>query len=246
MIMKDLYKKSYTNMEASSLQWRELNGRIKAQNIMSVLTSSQIKTVLDIGSGTGAVLANLAQQGFASDYYSIDIVEESPNFVRQRSDIPGLIEARTFDGVTIPYQDQQFDLAILSHVIEHVDEPAPLLREAVRVARQVVIEVPLEANLQIFIKVKVFGSDYREEVGHLQWFSTRSFRYLLEETCGFEVQALKVVPIPDESYFYRKKGSSKIKTSLMLSVRKMLRAISMPLYTSLLTDHCIALVRLRS
>lgn len=245
MTTKQLYEKIYGNMPDSFREWRELSGRIKAQNIISVVNPSSIQTVLDIGSGTGAVLAHLAQQGFASSYYSIDIVEDAPNFVRQRGDIPGLVEARTFDGSTIPYQDQQFDLAILSHVIEHIDDPVPLLREAARVARQVVVEVPLEANLHIFLKVKVFGSRYREEIGHIQWFSMHSFRHLLEQTCGFDIQELKLVYLPDESYLFRKQGSSRLKTAIMLWVRKLLRSASSHLYARLLTDHCIAVVRAR-
>ena len=47
---------------------------------------------------------------------------------------------------TCPAEDGAYDLAVLSHVLEHVPEPMSLLREAARVAPAVLVEVPLEDN----------------------------------------------------------------------------------------------------
>jgi hypothetical protein len=41
-----------------------------------------------------------------------------------------LAEARTYDGYRIPYGDKRFDLAVLSHVVEHLEHPRLLLYEA--------------------------------------------------------------------------------------------------------------------
>ena len=56
----------------------------------------------------------------------------------------GRIEA--FDGLSVPAEDDASDLAIFSHVVEHVPEPEPLCARRARLAHQVIVEVPLEAN----------------------------------------------------------------------------------------------------
>jgi SAM-dependent methyltransferase len=202
-----------------------------------------VKTVLDVGCGTGAILARLARLSFGEAYYALDVAETAVALVRQRPDIPNLVEARNFDGRCIPYERHQFDLAILSHVVEHLPDPAPLIREAARVARYAVIEVPLEDNLHIHLKTNLFKSRYREEIGHVQWFNQDRFRALLAKDCRLQVMALKVVYVPDELYFFRKPGARKIPTFLLLQFRKLVRTLSDRLYTRLMTDHCIALVR---
>ena len=243
MTTKGCYDSHYAQMHERGWRWRELGGAVKAENIIAIVRDLSIESVLDIGSGTGAVLAHLAKLSFGECYYALDIADQAISTVKHRSDIPSLVEARVFDGLHIPYEDQQFDLAILSHVAEHLVDPAPLLRAAARVARYVAIEVPLEDNLHTHLKVRVFGSHYREELGHIQWFNQRNLIALLERTCGLEVVRMRMVYVPDELYFFRKQGVPRGLTFLLLGIRKTLRALSSDLYSRLLTDHCIALVR---
>lgn len=240
---REYYDSQYAQMSSRAWEWRELNSAFKAQNIIRIVGSLRFKNVLDIGCGTGAILAQLAKLGLGENYFALDIAEHAIVATKQRSDIPHLIEAKVFDGLHIPYDDNHFDLAILSHVVEHLVDPVPLVRDAARVARYVAVEVPLEDNLYTRVKVHVFRSRYRKELGHVQWFNRRTFRSLLERDCGLQVVDLRMVYVPDASYFFRKQGNPSIMTGLMLGVRKTLRSLSDGLYTSLLTDHCIALVR---
>lgn len=71
----------------------------------------------------------------------------------------------------------------------------------------------------------------------------RNFRELLERTCGLDWMDMRMVFVPDEVYFFRKHGFMRNLTPLLLVARKALRALSSDLYTRLLTDHCIVLVR---
>ena len=63
-----------------------------------------------------------------------------------RRALPDARRIEPYDGSEVPAEDGAYDLAILSHVLEHVPVPGPLLAEAARVAHEVIVEVPLEDN----------------------------------------------------------------------------------------------------
>lgn len=239
----DFYESYYSALDSQTWKWRELGGTVKARNIVEVASHLGIKSVLDIGCGTGAILAQLERTHFGNAYYAIDITQTAIDIVQQRPDIPHLCEAKLFDGIHIPYKKKYFDLAILSHVVEHIADPTPLIREAARVANYVAIEVPLEANLYTLLKVKLLQSRYREEIGHIQWFSKSSFLNLLHEKCGLQIEEDRLVSLPNDVYFFRKQGISRALVRAQLELRTCIRKLSANLYTRLLTDHYIALVR---
>jgi ubiquinone/menaquinone biosynthesis C-methylase UbiE len=85
-----------------------------------------------------------------------------------------------FDGERIPYADDRFDLAIMSHVVEHVEHPRQLIKEAARVARYVFVEVPMEDNIRLPPDFMI------DKVGHINFYSPKTLRRLIQ-TCGLSV-----------------------------------------------------------
>lgn len=70
------------------------------------------------------------------------------------------IEAHTFhrgDVCALPFADQQFDVAVMAEVLEHVPEPWRAMAEAGRVAKRVLITTPLEMRWQQPIAFRVAG-----------------------------------------------------------------------------------------
>src|SRR5262249_32752443 len=129
-------------------EWRELGAIDKAANIRALCAAHPPSTVLEIGAGGGAVLQRLALGGFGQRHYAPGISASGVECVHARR-IPSLVECRQFEGYAVPYGDGAFDLAILSHVLEHVEHPRLLLNEAARVAGYVFVEVPLEHNRRL-------------------------------------------------------------------------------------------------
>ncbi len=81
--------------------------------------------VLDIGCGDGLLARLILQRRPDLAVVGIDVL------VRPACQIP----VRWFDGRSIPHDDAAFDVALLVDVVHHAEEPAALLREALRVAR---------------------------------------------------------------------------------------------------------------
>lgn len=177
-------KANYADYYEGPSEWRRVSAIDKANNIVSLCQPYAHESVLEIGSGDGAVLSRLSELGFAQRYSALEISQSAVEIIRQRN-LRSLIECRLFDGYAIPYSDDQFDLAILSHVLEHLEYPRKMLYEASRVARYVFVEVPLEDNLRL---KKDFVFD---RLGHLNAYSFKTVRRLIQ-SCGLEVLTQKV------------------------------------------------------
>jgi SAM-dependent methyltransferase len=171
----DLYKNQYSG---ESL-WRKIGAQDKIRNIQKVCQEIPHDRILDIGSGEGSILQGLSDRNFGLSFCSLEVSESAVCTIRAR-EIPRLTECTLFDGYTIPYPDGLFDLAILSHVVEHVEHPRRLLQEASRTARFVFVEVPLEDTTRL-------KADYIPlPVGHINFYTPKTIRLLIQ-TCGLEV-----------------------------------------------------------
>ena len=179
--VSDRWKSFYGEFYEGTSAWRELGALDKVDNILELASHCNHRKVIDVGAGEGAVLDQLARHGFAEELHALDISESAVAAIRER-EIAGLRQCNVFDGYTIPYPDRSFDLAILSHVVEHVEYPRRLLYETARVADHVFVEVPLEENTRS-------PDNYVENgIGHINSYSHRTIRKLLQ-TVGFEIQA---------------------------------------------------------
>lgn len=90
--------------------------------------------VLDVGCGNGEFGRLLMEHPASPE--SLDFRGVEPEgLVRPGTAIP--VEA--FDGVNLPFEDDAFDVVLLTDVLHHAAQPGPLLAECVRVARRRVI-----------------------------------------------------------------------------------------------------------
>lgn len=154
-------------------EWRRLGAIDKADNIVSLCREFPHITVLEIGAGEGSILKRLSELNFGAELYGIEISSSGVDTIRARR-IPRLVECRLFDGSQVPYDNDQFDLAVLSHVLEHVEHPRQLLYEASRVAKYVCVEVPLDDMSRL-------RRDFvLDRVGHINFYSPRTIRWLVQ------------------------------------------------------------------
>lgn len=170
-------------------RWRQLGAVGKAEHIVKLAGGLAPRSILEVGCGDGAVLAELGRRGIGERRVGIEIVEQAVELAAAR---PEIADARVYDGRHIPARDGEYDLAVATHVLEHVPRPSELLREMTRVARAVVIEVPLEHNLSAHRPAAVALS---QAAGHLHRFARRDIRRLIVDV-GWRVRAELLDPLP--------------------------------------------------
>ena len=169
---------------AEPSEWTRIGARDKVDNLLALLPGGPIGSLLEIGAGDGSLLARLAELGRADSLSALEISESGVALMASRG-IPGLDDCRVFDGERIPHPDDAFDVAVLSHVLEHAEQPRRLLWEAARVARRVFVEVPLEDHWRL-------PRDFEPNaLGHINYYSQKSLRRFAQ-SCDLEVLAERV------------------------------------------------------
>jgi ubiquinone/menaquinone biosynthesis C-methylase UbiE len=220
--IREIYSSTY---EGEST-WRTLGAIDKVKNILDLCSPIPHGRILEIGSGEGAILKRLSDLKFGDELFSIEISESAVATIQSRA-ITGVRECRLFDGYHIPYDDRQFELAVLSHVVEHTEYPRMLLREAARVAKYVFVEVPLEDTIRLKPDF-VFDS-----VGHINFYSWNTIRQLIQ-TCELRV-LVQVTTNPSRAVYQFCSGG---KGTLNYAIKEILLRASQKLATRLFTYHC--------
>ncbi|GMV99758.1 MAG: hypothetical protein AMXMBFR84_08970 [Candidatus Hydrogenedentota bacterium] len=93
-------------------------------------------SLLDIGCGPGSNSLLAAECGYRA--IAADLSPHSLRLTQKTARQMGhaaTVETLMADGLALPFRDASFDVVFASHVIEHLDEPAMLLREIDRVLK---------------------------------------------------------------------------------------------------------------
>ncbi|MEO5807805.1 class I SAM-dependent methyltransferase [Devosia sp.] len=85
--------------------------------------------VLDLGCGDGQIAASIMARRPDLSIEGVDVL------VRPKTHIP----VTKYDGNVLPFADNSFDFVTIVDVLHHTDDPAAVLTEAARVARQGVV-----------------------------------------------------------------------------------------------------------
>ena len=198
--LRDVYEGHYA-AEGSDADlyggWRELCGEGKAEHVAALVRRlpEPPRTVAEVGCGDGVLLTLLARRGVGERLHGFEISERA---VRIAAGRPEIERVERFDGIALPVPDRAYDLGVLSHVLEHVPEPAPLLAEVARACRAVAIEVPLEANRSAS---RPAAEAARREIGHLHRFSRSAVRRLVG-SAGLRIEAELTDPLPRAVHLY--------------------------------------------
>ncbi len=224
---------------AGTSQWRDIGAWAKGQNILEMTRGIAVDQTLEIGAGDGAVLQFLSEHGFADQLHAIEISPTGVDAIRSRK-ISKLASCQRFDGYEAPFSDNQFDLAILCHVLEHVEHERVLLKEMARVSKHQYIEVPLDYNRGLpFPDNRKSTLEHDKPLGHINAYSPALMRHLLD-SLGFEILKESITNPPFAAYRYRKGA---LRGGISYAIKQCLLKISPALATKLFTYHYSVLCR---
>jgi SAM-dependent methyltransferase len=215
---------------ADEMRWRRICAVDKVNNMQSLLGKRNVENVLEVGCGTGAVLAEVARRGIGLKQVGIDVADPSDH-----AD-PGAatLDMMTYDGARLPFDDASFDLVYASHVVEHVENPRGLLTEISRVAKEVVyIEVPCELHF----RTSHAALQSTLDIGHINSYCPETFLLTLQ-TAPLEVLDLKLF---DHSLAVHCFFTSAPIGYIKKAIRQTALSVNPHLASRIFTYHCGAL-----
>ncbi len=111
--------------------------------------------ILDAGCGNCLITQSLRQKGFDCtplDVDNLSIIDE--------------VQPVVYDGLSIPFEDKSFDVALLLTVLHHTPDPIPVLEECARVSKKIIITEDIYSNrLQQYL---TYAMDTIVNFGHSQ------------------------------------------------------------------------------
>jgi SAM-dependent methyltransferase len=220
-------------------RWRALGARGKADHAIALCARAgrSPSSTLEVGCGDGALLCELHRRGFGGRLAGLEITAAAVSIARERPQI-GSVEL--YDGLHVPAPDGAYDLGVLSHVLEHVPEPATLLAEVARACRAVIVEVPLEANLSARRRAK---REHAAEVGHLQRLDRAAMRRLIA-SAGLTIAGELEDPLPAAVHrFFASTRAARAAASTKWALRAGVHAVAPALARRAFTVHyaCLCL-----
>jgi SAM-dependent methyltransferase len=238
------YDAAYSQDPAAAARyarWRALGALGKADHVVALCerAGSQPASTMEVGCGDGALLCELHRRGFGGALSGVEITEAAVEIAGARAEIDSV---ELYDGLHLQAADGAYELGVLSHVLEHVPDPATLLREVARVCRVVVVEVPLEAN---WSARRAGKRVHAAEVGHLQRLDRAAIRRIVADA-GLSITAELEDPLPLATHrFFAVTPRQRAAASAKWATRASLHRVAPALARRLFTVHyaCLCLPR---
>ncbi len=225
--LKELYE-DYFDIEPWEARKNKLAADDTARSIRDIVPNGLGKCI-DYGAGDGVVLQALDEIALSDDLSAVEISSSGLRKINNLN-LKSIKHVEQFDGYRTSFADKTFDYAVCSHVLEHVEHERLVLYELRRIAKALMLVVPLEGGMRAAI-------DRRG--GHINYYIPKTILNLLE-TSGFQVKAHRIFP---SSATYEKLLYGNFKGSIRSLIRRYLLAIlgdfAPQLMTYNIVVHCV-------
>lgn len=190
--MKVDYDKMYATYEKAYFDWVKKVGVWKARKLCELIGDEETGSILEIGTGRGDVLN-------ACYPFTIRIgADISAEALEQHRREYGTEKLVKIDADSpLPFADNEVDFVLLCDILEHVQNPVKLLREAGRVGKNVLLKIPIEKALLFRLMQKIRGVKYgpKHPSGHLHCWMLSEVLHLINNA-GLAIVRGKFVRTP--------------------------------------------------
>lgn len=165
---------------------RDPTAEMRSKKAVELAAMGNDHRVLDLGCKDGVLLQTLRKQNFEGEYTGVDIAERVLARGRARR-LEGLF-VRADIGRSLPLTSQSFDRVFALELLEHLVNPANLLREAERLLApqgRLLLSVP---NPYYYMELINELRGFPDTEGHLYSFTNANLTALLERH-GFTIEA---------------------------------------------------------
>lgn len=138
------------------------------------------RTVVDVGCGDGFYTLRFWDTGRLRSLSGVDSAERAITLAnRRKGDRP--IDFQVGDAHQLPYPDDSFDLALVQSILHHDENPQDIIREAFRVAPEILIHEPNGYNvgLKMTERLSQYHREHRERS-----YTTRQVTRWIEQAGG--------------------------------------------------------------
>jgi 2-polyprenyl-3-methyl-5-hydroxy-6-metoxy-1,4-benzoquinol methylase len=191
----DYYQANYMDYVAPSYEEIHPGYQFTIRKIRQAVAhlTPDANRAIDVGCGAGYLLVDLQRRGF--ECLGIDFNEDLVRVANERFGVP----ARVDDVRNLAKIGARFDVALLSHVLEHVDDPLGLLRHIHQILSPgglLVIEIPNRNWYSVGHSLRNGTCTWNNyPPHHITFWSTASLRKALTHA-GFSV--VECIPRPFE------------------------------------------------
>lgn len=190
-VRNTFYDNFYSKATYGEVLWRDFGAKEKCESILKLCNGFTFEKVVEVGCGYGNILSLLDRSKFAPELYGLEVSPSVVKYLEEKTNIPRLKTVYLVDTSKTPFEDDFFDLGILSHVLEHAHDPKKLLKETLRICRYVLVEVPLDdcllPNLYARYQLRLNHQQRIDNItGHINFFSKSTAMNLFSES-GSEI-----------------------------------------------------------
>jgi SAM-dependent methyltransferase len=228
--------------------WLSIGAIDKATSVEHLARGLRIESVLEVGCGTGALLAEIIRRRIGTEYAACEPSPELYAHAHARSDLADVdIRCGTFAGSA--FDKRRWDLIVVSHVLEHMHDPSALVVQVLAAARYVIIEVPIEGTrmggFRSLLRRAITGRRRTDNAaGHIQFFSGPDVRRLVH-WAGGRVTATRPY-FPAATYRHMASGAGGLKRTYYSAWIVADRVLGSRLITHLYYGHLAVLAGQRS